>query len=173
MLRIVKTVFVCALAVYTVACGRNSSPSQPGAGAGHLYVTMNTMEADNLASAWLIKRFIDPQATFGFVPKGTLITNGIAFDTPDAEFRRYQELSCFQSLLQKKAITNAALLRIGEISHDIEINYWGEKRCPESSDVAAKINAVIDAARTNPAICIEKSTPIFDTLYETMRARFP
>ena len=126
------------------------------------------METDNLASAWLIKRFVDPGARFDFVPKGTLVTNGTPFDMPCAEFRRYPTLSCFQSILQKNALTNAVLLRIGDITHDIEINYWAEKKCPESMEIAARINAIIDSARTNPAVCVQNASPVFDTLYETL-----
>ena len=161
------------MALCAGSCRRDSSPRHSQAAAGQLYVTWETLEPDKLASIWLIKRFIDTEARFSFVPKDTLITNGIPFDTPDAEFRRYQALSCFQSILQKHAITNAALLRIGEITHDIEINYWGEKRFRESTEITAGMNAIIENAQTNPVICVEKAGPVFDALYETMRARQP
>jgi hypothetical protein len=161
------------MALCVGSCGRSSSPPQAQSASGRLYVTWNTLETDKLASIWLIKRFIDAEARFSFVPKDTLITNGIPFDTPDAEFRRYQALSCFQSILQKHAITNAALLHIGEITHDIEINYWGEKRFRESTELAAGMNLIIENAETNPLISIEQARPVLDALYETIRVRLP
>ena len=51
------------------------------AGDGHLYSTWDVLETDASASAWLIKRHVDPKARFKFFPKGELITEGIAFDT--------------------------------------------------------------------------------------------
>ena len=168
MPRIATLVALCTMALCAGSCGPDSSPSRSQAPAGQLYVTWDTMEADKLASIWLIKRFIDTGARFEFVPKDALIANGIPFDTPESEFRRYQALSCFQSILQKHALTNTALLQIGEITHDIEINYWGEKRFQESSTLVASINAVIENAQANPSVCIEKSLPVFDALYEAL-----
>ena len=70
-------------------------------------------------------------------------------------------------------ITNAALFRIGEITHDIEINYWREKRFQESRELSASIETTIANTPSNPVICIEKATPVFDTLYDAMRDRLP
>jgi hypothetical protein len=165
-------VALCAVALCACSCARESALPPPGT-ARQVYVTWNTLETDKLASIWLIKRFIDPEAHFIFVPKDTLITNGIPFDTPDSEFRRYQTLSCFQSILQKHSITNAALLRIGEFTHDIEINFWGEKRFLESTDLAARINSLIDTSATNPPACVEGASAILDALYQTARISAP
>ncbi|MCP4023352.1 MAG: chromate resistance protein, partial [Desulfobacteraceae bacterium] len=53
-----------------------------------LYSTGRMMEVDRCASAWLIKRHINPQAQFMFFEDGQLITQGISFDTPDSKFCR-------------------------------------------------------------------------------------
>jgi hypothetical protein len=165
---------LCTLGVAAVcglACGPTARPPQPRTAAGQFYVTWDTLETDKLASIWLIKRFLDTEARFAFVPKHTLITHGVPFDTPDAEFRRYQTLSCFQSILEKRSVTNATLLRIGEFTHDIEINYWGEKRFPDSVALAARLNDIIGHTGTNPLACVEEALSAMDALYEAMRGR--
>jgi hypothetical protein len=130
-----------------------------------LYVTWDTLETDKLASIWLVKRFIDPAARFEFVPKGTLITNGIPFDTPESEFRRYHAISCFQSVLRHHSISNAALVRVGEITHDIEINFWGEKRFAESTGLERRINDIIARSPARPDLCMAESFAVLDELH--------
>lgn len=89
-----------------------------------LYSTWANFEADKCASLWLIKRFIDPTATFRFYPSGVRIDQGIAFDTPDAPFRRTHNQSTFERLLDHYAFRNPTLLDLGRLLHDIEINTW-------------------------------------------------
>jgi len=60
------------------------------------YSTWENMEIDKCASAWLVWRFTDKDAVFRFVPKGKLITQGIPFDVPEAQIRRYHNLSAFE-----------------------------------------------------------------------------
>ena len=64
----------------------------------HIYATWDGFEADKCASIWLIMRFVDPDAKIKFYPKGTPITSGIAFDTPDAALRRYHNMAAFESI---------------------------------------------------------------------------
>ena len=72
---------------------------------GEEYTTWENMEIDKCASAWLIKRFVDKDAVFRFVPKGELITRGIPFDTPEAQIRRYHNLSAFEYIVKTNRLT--------------------------------------------------------------------
>ena len=54
----------------------------------HVYASWETMEFDKCVAAWLIVRFLDPEAEFVFFPKGTEITEGIVFDVPGADWSR-------------------------------------------------------------------------------------
>ena len=65
-----------------------------------IFSTWEGFEADKCASIWLIKRFIDKNAVINFFPKGEIVKEGIPFDTPDAKFRRYHNMSTFESLLR-------------------------------------------------------------------------
>ncbi len=133
----------------------------------HLYSTWDTMEVDKCASAWLIKRFIDKEARFTFFSEGTLITEGIPFDTPDSEFRRYHNMSTFESILQRYKIHDPALIEIGKIMHDIEVNFWAEKAQKISERVEREVKEFIMKS-TSPPEALQKGHVYFDRLYKEL-----
>ncbi len=97
-------------------------------GAGTLYSTGPLNEIDRCASAWLIKRFVAPDAVFHFYPEGALVTEGIAFDTPEAELRRTHRFSAFETIVNHHNLGgDEKISQLASIIHDIEINVW-EKR---------------------------------------------
>lgn len=136
----------------------------------HVYATWDIVELDTCASAWLIKNFVDPQAEFAFFPKDQVITRGIAFDTPDAKFRRIQNYSTFEVILQNYKIHDAVLQKIGALVHSIEINYW-QDNAPEQ---ALQLNQIIVDLKKqfhSPQDVIKESFPAFQKLYETLKAQ--
>lgn len=86
---------------------------------GRRWVTRPRPGVDRMASAWLIRRFIDPKATFGFVerPAG----EDVPFDMYTGEFS-HQGASCtFETLAQRFKIKDAAVARVGQIVHDLDM----------------------------------------------------
>ncbi len=140
------------------------SPFSTAAAGSNIYTTWENMEIDKCASAWLIKKFIDKNAAFKFFPKGELITEGIPFDVPEAEIRRYHNLSAFEYLMKKYNITDPAVRKIGEIIHDLEINYWGTKSVKDSQKISDAVQEIIETS-TSPENSLEKSFMFFDNLY--------
>ncbi|MBW2738354.1 MAG: chromate resistance protein [Deltaproteobacteria bacterium] len=53
-------------------------------------------------------------------PRGEIIKEGIAFDTPDAIFKRYYNMSTFKFMLKHYRLRDPKLI------HDIEVNIWGD-----------------------------------------------
>jgi hypothetical protein len=143
----------------------------PNYGFSKIYSTWDTIEPDKCGSAWLIKRFVDKKATFKFYPKGELISSGIPFDTPEAELRRYHNMSTFESILKKYKLNDPALIEMGNIFHDIEINYWGKKNTAESKGVQNTI-LKIEEDHHNPNEILEKSFLYFDTLYKNLKRNY-
>ena len=135
----------------------------------HTYATWENMEIDKCGSAWLIKRFIDERASFKFYPQGTLITEGIPFDVPEAEIRRYHNIAAFEYLIKKYRLNDPALKKIGEIIHDIEINYWGKKVFEESQEINDAIQKIIDTSKT-PEESLGRSLVFFDNLYSEYKS---
>ncbi len=150
--------------LFGAGCGREAS-SPITERVTHLYVTQDTIEVDTLASLWLIVRYVDNQATFQFIPKGTLVTKGIAFDTPDADYRRTATASCFERILQKNNLADPKLLQLGRMIHDIEINFWGEKKYAQTLEVQQAVNAIIDKNKNEPQACMQDALHYFDGLH--------
>ena len=89
---------------------------------GRTWVTREGVFVDRIASAWLIRRVIDPQARFKFVPaRGYATKSGeIRFDMVGAEYMHVGDDCTFQTLLRRFGITGRALEAIGEVVHDID-----------------------------------------------------
>ena len=101
-----------------------------------------------------------------FFPKGEPIKEGIPFDTPDARFRRYHNMSAFESLLQHYESKDPRLVYIGKIIHDIEVNIWEKKMFDKTPIVQDAVNKLIRNSKNSNEV-IEKSCNYFDSLYET------
>ncbi len=86
------------------------------------WVTRRNLHIDRLASAWLIKQFIDSKARFYFVTEGETVENGIRFDMFGAEFTHVGEDCTFETLVKRFGLANdTALCEIAEIVHDIDL----------------------------------------------------
>lgn len=134
-------------------------------GYAETFSTWDILELDTCASAWLIKRFVDPQAEFKFYPKGEFITEGIPFDTPDAELRRRHGISTFESIVARYKITDPAVLEIGKLIHEIEVNYWSASKNRRAEELDTAINNII-AENKNPQEVLKKAFSVMDELYE-------
>jgi len=135
-----------------------------------VFSTWEGFEADKCASVWLIKRFIDRNAMLKFFPKGEAIKEGIPFDTPEAKFRRYHNMSTFESLLRGYNLQDLKLIYIGKIIHDIEVNIWEKKVIQETYMVQDEINHIIWNSKSNDEV-IEKSCKYFDSLYKEVGSK--
>src|SRR5262249_34942733 len=90
---------------------------------GRTWVTRKGIHVDRMASAWLIRRFIDLDAKFKWVaPKGYVPVDGeLRFDMYEAEFTHVGNLCSFEVLMQRTGLKDRALQAIAEIVHDIDI----------------------------------------------------
>ena len=131
----------------------SSSPPPPdGVGveayARRTWVTRSGIHVDRIASAWLIRRFIDAEARFQYVPaKGYFPEPGeLRFDMFDAEFTHEGDLCTFEVLCQRLRLTQPGISAIAEIIHDIDVKDAKFGR-PETAGVAAQINGLCLAHR--------------------------
>lgn len=145
---------------------RVSGPAKPAAiPRGSTWVTRQGVFIDRIASAWLIRRFIDPDATFKFVPaRGYKPRPGeVRFDMYTGEFTHAGDRCTFETLLAHFELDDAAFRALGEIVHDID--------CKDEKfgrDEAAGVLAVIQGialATTDDAERIERGTLVLDGLY--------
>ncbi len=95
----------------------------PGPLSDRAWVTRKGVQIDRIASAWLIRRFIDKAARFKFVPSsGYQPEPGeLRFDMFEGEFTHRGERCTFEVLLAHAGLVDPALSAIGEIVHDIDL----------------------------------------------------
>jgi hypothetical protein len=95
----------------------------PGALSNRTWVTRKGVQVDRIASAWLIRRFIDKAARFKFVPSsGYQPEPGeLRFDMFEGEFTHRGDRCTFEVLVAHAGLADAALSAIGEIIHDIDL----------------------------------------------------
>jgi hypothetical protein len=89
---------------------------------GRLWVTRPRPGVDRMASAWLIKRFIDAEARFDFVADRDAATpDSVPFDMFGVEFTHRGELCTFELLCQTFHLNEPTLTRIAAIVHDLDL----------------------------------------------------
>src|SRR6266550_4055459 len=89
---------------------------------GRTWVTPSGVHVDRIASAWLIRRFIDPKARFRFVASHDARTapGELRFDMFEAEYTHEGDRCTFETLVARFGLTDAGLAVIGELVHDID-----------------------------------------------------
>ncbi len=151
-----------------------SQRSTPTPRAGELrdrsWVTRTGIKVDRMASAWLIRRFVDPEARFKFVPaKGYQPEPGeLRFDMFEAEYTHEGDLCTFEVLVQRFALGDPALRAIAEIVHDIDV-----KDAKYGRDEAAGVGqlvAGIAAAHPDDESRLSRGAALFDDLYAALSA---
>jgi len=117
------------------ACNRRTRPWQnertpdlfaanaPAGLKDRIWVTRQGVQIDRIASAWLIRRFVDEGAHFKFVP-GTgyaALPGELRFDMFEGEYTHRGDRCTFEVLLMETGLDDPALAAIGEIIHDIDL----------------------------------------------------
>jgi len=151
--------------------GRKASLSQTKGGTlavskyqGQRWVTRRNLHIDRLASAWLIKQFIDKRPRFYFVADGETVEGAIPFDMFGAEFTHHGEDCTFETMLKQFGFAETKGLReIGEIVHDIDLKDEKFHRLE-----AAGLNAIIDGLSKvlrDDRKLLQQASVVFDGLY--------
>lgn len=111
------------------------------------WVTRRGVHVDRIACAWLIRRFIDPNAAFKFVDGRSYeaTESELRFDMADAEFTHEGDRCSFETIvLRAKLDGDPALVAIAEIIHDLDISDSKFNR-PETPGLGAMLSGVCTA----------------------------
>ena len=138
---------------------------------GRTWVTRADVHVDRIASAWLIRRFIDPKARFKFVPaRGYAPRRGeLRFDMTGAEYTHVAEDCTFQTLIKRFSLRDPALAALGEIVHDIDCKDELFKR-PETTGIQSLIRGIVRTTADDLAR-IERGASMLDDLYQSFGRR--
>jgi len=135
---------------------------------GRIWVTRRGVHVDRIACSWLIRRFIDPEATFRFVAKDYVPSVGeLRFDMFEGEFTHEGDRCSFEVLLTRAGLDDPALQAIAEIVHDIDLK--DGKFAREEATGIAHLIAGIAVAHDDDEQRIAAGAPLFDNLYDYFR----
>jgi hypothetical protein len=149
----------------------DTSASAMGTLRSRTWVTRQGVYVDRIASAWLIRRFIDPDARFKFVAgKGYRPADGeLRFDMFEAEFTHEGDKCTFEVLLEHGALKDPTVRAIGEIIHDIDLKDDKFGRT-EVAGIRTLIEG-ISVATKDDSERIAHGTEVFNNLYEYFKKR--
>jgi len=129
------------------------------------WVTRAGVHVDRMASAWLIRRFVDPEAHFKFVTEKqyTPKDGEVRFDMFNAEFTHEGDRCTFEVLVDRMRLDDPALRAIAEVVHDIDLKETKFDR-PETSGIAVLVSAIAMAHRDDEDR-IARAAAVLEDLY--------
>jgi hypothetical protein len=138
---------------------------------GRTWVTRKNVHVDRIASAWLIRRFIDRDARFAFVPgQGYRAAEGeLTFDMYEGTFTHVGDACTFETLVDRFDLRDPGLRPIAEIIHDIDVKDGKFSRA-EAPGVAALVAGIALAERDDEAR-IALGSRVLDALLELYRRK--
>jgi hypothetical protein len=142
------------------------------------WITREHVHVDRTACPWLIKKFVDTQAEFIFVPVERIDEvvrkeGAIPFDAPDVELGHHGEKCSFDSIIAKYEIKDPAALELAKIVRSADTD---SKAAPEGAGLSAIMTGISIVAR-NDHEAIENASSVYDGLYtycklELLREQF-
>ena len=141
------------------------------------WVTREKAKVDRIACPWLIKRFVDADAEFIFVPREKVMEvakdkSAIPFDIEGAELMHYvdhgEERVSFDSIIRKYNLKDSALLDLAEIVRGADASLVNPR--PESAGLEAAAMGFREIARDDHEN-MKLQFPLYDALYQYCKLR--
>jgi hypothetical protein len=136
---------------------------------GRRWVTRPRPHVDRIASAWLIKRFVDPEAEFLFAPPEEFPADAIAFDAPGAEFSHRGEDCTFETLAKRAGLRDRRLAQLAEIVHEADLRDQKFHR-DEARGIDLATRGFLAALKDDHQVLVHGMT-LFDGLYAALGDR--
>lgn len=133
------------------------------------WVTRERPKTDRIACPWLIRRFIDPDAEFSFVPASTVLSvaeqeQAHSFDAPGATFTHDGNWCTFEVLIDRYGLTDdAALVRLARIVHAADIDSDIDTDAAGFGLLAIGIGGL--AVERDDHRLLERASFVYDALY--------
>jgi hypothetical protein len=118
-----------------------------------------------MASAWLIRRFIDSKARFGFITDVKTAGDALPFDMFGAGFGHEGDRCTFETLAARFGIRDAAVARIAEIVHDLDLKD-GKFGAPEAATLGIAIDG-LQLSSIDDSTLLDRGMTLFEALYRS------
>ena len=127
------------------------------------WATRQNCHVDRTACAWLIRRFVDPEAVFMFVADPADIpTDATPFDVPGAQFSHHNGMSTFEVMADHYGITDAGVTGLGRIVHeaDIEDERYDAAEAAGLNEIVRGLGQLLN----DDQALLDATMPIYDAL---------
>lgn len=149
--------------------GQSSAGPGKTEGSGYhnrLWVTRPRPGVDRMASAWLIRRFIDANARFEFITDVKAApANAVPFDMFGGGFGHEADRCTFETLQRQFDLRDPAAARLAEIVHDLDLKD-AKFGAPEAATLAAAIDGMQLSCPDDSAL-LEQGVVLFEALYRS------
>jgi hypothetical protein len=129
------------------------------------FVTRERVHVDRIATAWAVRRFVDPRATFEFVARTRDLDQiqGIPFDIRGAELGHHNGRCTLEALIEKYELSDEPLQRMARI-----VRAADQPQDDPEPAVAAGVRAIFDGIRdaaSSDTERLEQGFVVCDALY--------
>lgn len=132
------------------------------------YVTRKRPQVDRCASAWLLTRFVDPQAEFAFVEEGDTLPGAIPFDMSGVELGHHRGRCTFEAILRKHKLRDPALVELGRIIRSADL--LDAEETLEGPGIDLLFRGLLHLAGDDQEI-LRLAIPILEALYAALQQR--
>jgi hypothetical protein len=131
------------------------------------WITRERPKIDRIACPWLIRRFVDPQAEFLYVPPASVLDEArrleaIPYDVPDVELTHSGPLCSFDAFLKKYGLRDPALDRLADIVRAADTDTL--QKSPQAAGLLA-ISLGLSANIKDDREMLDVGVTIYDALY--------
>ena len=133
------------------------------------WVTRPRPHIDRIASAWLIKRFIDADAEFVFAPPAEFPKDAIPFDAPGVELSHHGEDCTFETLVKRARLRDRRLVRLAEVVHEADLRD-GKFPHEEARGIDVAVRALLAAIPDDHQV-LAQGMALLEGLYATSPRR--
>ncbi len=131
------------------------------------WVTRERPKIDRIACPWLIKRFIDKEAEFLYVPSAEVMrvaseTSAIPYDVPGVELTHVGELCSFDAFIKKYDLQDIALKKLADIVRAADTNTL--ERSPQAAGLLA-ISLGLGENFQDDQELLKEGMKVYDALY--------
>ena len=135
------------------------------------WITRERIRVDRVSSAWLIKKFVDPEAEFLYVPGAQVMAraqaeDAIPFHVPEAELGQRAGVTGFDAIVSKYAISDPAVQLLADIVRAAD----KKGNMPEAAGLMAIVHGFFLMHLPDDEV-LGLEAPVFDALYHYCKQR--
>ena len=137
------------------------------------WVTRERVKVDRVACPWVIKKFVDPQAEFLFVPADKVMDvaqkeQAIPFDVPGVELGHQTGKCSFEAIVEKYRIADPAIAHLAQIVHGADVSEDLYQQ-PEAAGLKAIAEGFRHLGLKDDHDILAKECIVYDALYAYCR----